>query len=242
MFCISLFLDPFKELVYFLFMVSLSSKNTITSFLRSRLYELFGLSFFIFSITFTTALLTHHPTDPSWNLAADSESQNLLGSFGAITSDLFLQFFGSFSYGLALFFLGIGSFLFMRPKGSSLLFRMLLFLSGFLFLLTGAAFWEGGGAIGHILHQSLRRIPLSPLILSFSFLTLGLFFLFLATGLRLSQLKEIFFLMPKSFPKFTVLVTSLSTKKIPLYETVCSSCPPYNLLILLFCISFPQKY
>ena len=173
-------------------MVFSRSKNIATSFLRSRLYELTGLSFLIFSLALSAALLTHAPTDPSWSLAADSEIQNLLGSFGAITSDLFLQFLGPLSYVLIFFSLVMGIFLFSHPKGFSLLLRSALFLCGFFLLLSSLSFWGKGGALGYILFKSLSEIPLSPLILSLSLLALSLPLLFVTSGLKLSHLKIFF--------------------------------------------------
>lgn len=182
-------------------MVAASSKNPIASFLRSRLYELFGLGFIAFSLVLTLSLLTHTPADPSWNLAVESEVQNLLGSFGAVTSDLFLQFFGPLGYLLVLFFLGAGLFLFTYPKGFSILYRSLLFWVGFLSLLASVAFWASGGAIGYLLFKSIREIPqftLSPLALSLSLFIVSLPLLFLASGARFFHLKHLFFLMEKS--------------------------------------------
>ena len=180
-------------------MVSSSSKNLITSFFRSRLYELFGLSFLVFSLALTGALLTHAPTDPSWNLATDREIQNLLGSFGAIMSDLFLQLFGSLSYVIALFLLGAGCFLFTHPKGPTIFFRSIFFLCGFYFLLTSLSFWDKGGALGYILLKGLRQIPISPLNLSLCLLALSLPLLFMASGLKLLHLKRVFSFLWKSF-------------------------------------------
>lgn len=132
--------------------------------------------------------MSYTSTDPSWNLAAESEVQNLLGSFGAVTSDLFLQFFGILSYVLAFFTLCMGLFLFTHPKGTTLFLRNILFLCGFLLLLTGVSFWENGGALGYLLLKSLGHLPLSPLILSLVLLILSVPFLFLASGLKLTYI------------------------------------------------------
>ncbi len=178
-------------------MVFSSSKNLATSFLRSRLYELTGLSFLVFSLGLSAALLTHTPTDPSWNLAANSEIQNLLGSFGAVISDLFLQFFGPLSYVLALFFLVMGFFLFTHPKRFSLFLRSILFLCGFCLLLSSISFWGKGGALGYILFKSLSQIPLSPLQLSLALLALSLPLLLITTGLKLSHCRIFFSFLQK---------------------------------------------
>ncbi len=185
-------------------MVFSRSKNIMTSYLRSRLYELFGLSFFAFAITLFLSLLTHTPADPSWNLAVDSEIQNLLGSFGAITSDLFLQFFGLSSYVFTLFCLGLGIFLFFHPRGKTLLLRSLAFLSGFLLLLGGLSFWGKGGAIGILLFQALVHLPIPPLTLSLAIVAISVLLLLTTSGLSFSHLKKITsWLTLLSFPKKT---------------------------------------
>jgi len=166
-----------------------NSKNIVTSFLRSRLYELFGLCFLIFSLTLLPSLITHTPSDSSWNLAIDSEIQNCLGSFGAIISDLFLQFFGVLSYLLPFFFLGFGLFLFTRPQGSLLFLRSMSFLGGYFLLITGAAFWDQGGAMGFLFSQMVYSIPLPPLSIALTFLAISLPCLLFTLGLQFSHLK-----------------------------------------------------
>jgi S-DNA-T family DNA segregation ATPase FtsK/SpoIIIE len=200
-------------------MVFSRSKNIMTSFLRSRLYELFGLSFFVFAIALFLSLLTHTSADPSWNLAVDSETQNLLGSFGAIISDLFLQFFGPLSYVLALFYLGSGVFLFFHPKGKTIFLRSFSFLSGFFLLLAGLSLWGKGGAMGMLLLQTFTQVPLPPLALSLSFVTISFFLLLAASGLRFSHLKKLAFLIQMSIPKKAVVIQKRrSPSSIPLKD------------------------
>lgn len=212
MFSISLFLDPLQELVYFLLMMFLSTKNKITSFLRSRLYELFGLCFLGLSISLLPSFLSHTSTDSSWNLAVDSETQNLLGSYGAIASDLFFQFFGIFSYILPCFFLGFGLFLFSRPKGSLLFFRSTIFLGGYCLLLTGAAFWDQGGAIGYLMSRNLYQLPFTPIGIALVLLSASFPLLLLASGLKFSHLKRLFSLIRKTSQKSEV---SLKARRSP---------------------------
>lgn len=181
-------------------MVFLRSKNLMTSFFRSRLYELFGLGFFFFSLALTTALITHSPTDPSWNLVANSEIQNLLGSFGSIMSDLFLQFFGLSSYLLAFFFCMISLFLFTRPKGLSLFLRVILFITGYVFLLLGLAYWDQGGTLGYLLLKNMPLFSLPLLGLVIASLALSLPLLFIANGLKPSHLKAFFSLIQRREP------------------------------------------
>ena len=78
------FLTLFKNSCTSSCMAISGSRNVFFSFLRIRLYELLGLSLLLFSLALFTALLTHSPTDPSWNHAANSETLNFLGTFGAL--------------------------------------------------------------------------------------------------------------------------------------------------------------
>jgi S-DNA-T family DNA segregation ATPase FtsK/SpoIIIE len=182
-------------------MVFSNSKKFITSFFRSRLYEIFGLCFMSFALMLSVALLSYTPTDPSWNLAVDSETHNFLGSLGAITSDLFLQFFGPLSYMLAVFCLGLGFFIFTHPKRNFLLFHSFLFLCGFFFLLSSLAFWGKGGAIGSLLFQKLQKFPLHSANLALSLFIVSLPFLFLASGLKLFHVRRFFSSIQKHIPK-----------------------------------------
>ncbi|MBA3814316.1 MAG: DNA translocase FtsK 4TM domain-containing protein [Alphaproteobacteria bacterium] len=174
-----------------------NSKNIITSFIRSRLYELFGLGFLVLSFSIIPSLLTHSPTDSSWNLAVDSEIQNCLGSFGAIVSDLFLQFFGLLSYVWPFFFLGMGFFLFTRPKGFLLFLRSTAFLSGYALLLAGAAYWKQGGAIGYLLSKKLYQLSFPSIGIALTLLSVGLSLLLFASGLKIAHLRN----MLQSFQK-----------------------------------------
>jgi S-DNA-T family DNA segregation ATPase FtsK/SpoIIIE len=176
-------------------MVFSSSKNFFLSFFRNRLYELSGLIFLTLSFSLIIAFLTHSPTDPSWNLVVNSEIENFLGSYGAIASDLFFQLFGPLSYILPLFFFGMGLFLFSHPRKMSISLRSFIFLSGFLCLLTSAAFFEKGGALGYLLLKTLSQIPVSPWALSLALFSLSLPLLFFGNGLKLSYLKKGFSLV-----------------------------------------------
>ncbi len=163
-------------------------KNSVSSFVRGRLCELSGLICFAFSCVLVTSLLSHTPSDPSWNLAVESDAQNLLGGVGAVLSDLFLQLFGVLSYVLAFFAGAAGILMMGRPTGNVLLFRSLLFVVGFLFLLTGLSFWGRGGAVGYLLFQTLVYIPMSPLGLTLFFLGASIPLLLFASGFKVSHM------------------------------------------------------
>jgi S-DNA-T family DNA segregation ATPase FtsK/SpoIIIE len=167
------------------------SRNVFFSFFRVRLSELFGLSLFIFALSLLIALLTHTPTDPSWNLAASSETLNFLGSFGANISDLFLQLFGPLSYVFTFFLLSIGVGLMIHMKRSSLFLKSLFFLIGFMSLLSSLSLWDKGGAVGYLVLKNFKDLPLSPFNFSLIFSISGLLFLFLASGLKPSHIKKV---------------------------------------------------
>lgn len=190
--CVSLFLDPLLELVYSLLMMFLYSKNTVTSFLRSRFCELCALCFFAIFASMLPSFLTHSSSDPSWNLAVDGEIQNSLGVFGAILSDLFFQFFGLTSYLIPFFFLMFGIFLFMRLKGGLLFLRTLSFGIGYLLLLMGTAFWGQGGAAGYVLSFKLYQTTFPPMVIALTLLVLSLPFVLFGFGVRFSHLKRVF--------------------------------------------------
>lgn len=172
-------------------MTFIRSRNTFFSFFRVRLSELFGLSLSLFSLALFTALLTYTPTDPSWNLAASSETLNFLGSFGANISDLFFQLFGILSYVLTFFLLGIGMGLMIHLKKISLLIRSVFFLTGFLCLLASLSLWGKGGAVGYLILKNIKDLPLSPFNFSLIVSIGGFLFLFLASGLKPSHIKKV---------------------------------------------------
>ncbi|EKE09579.1 MAG: hypothetical protein ACD_16C00132G0001 [uncultured bacterium] len=171
------------------------SRNVFFSFLRIRLYELLGLSLLLFSLALFTALLTHSPTDPSWNHAANSETLNFLGTFGANISDLFFQLFGPLSYLLFLFFLGLGMGMLFHVKKWWLFFKSTAFLLGFSCLLASISPWGNGGAIGDLLLKHLKEVPLSPMVFSLVVSVLGISLLCLSSGLKITHLQKVFSLV-----------------------------------------------
>lgn len=215
MLSVSLFLDPSSELVYFLLMMFLNPKNVIISFIGSRLYELFGLCFLVFSLSLMPSLLTHTPADSSWNLAIDSETQNSLGAFGAVISDLFFQSFGMLSYVLPFVFGGLGLFLFTRPKGYLLFLHSVGFLSGYVLLLAGAAFWAQGGAVGYLLSRKIYEISLPSPVIALALLSVALPLLFFASGLKFSHLRYFLSLTQKAVKKPQVAVKRRSSPPAP---------------------------
>lgn len=182
-------------------MVFARSKKLLRTWFRSRLYEVFGFIFMASSLLLALALLSHTPTDPSWNLAVDSETQNILGSFGAVLSDLFLQLFDLVSYLLPMYFFGFGFFLFKHPKNTTLFLKSFLFLTSFFFILTSLAYWGKGGAIGYLLLQALPQFPFSAFALAICLLMISIPLLFLASGFKYSWVRRALSRFERRTPK-----------------------------------------
>jgi len=164
----------------------MAGQKANASFFRSAL--LFGPSCIIVATAMALALFTHVPTDPSWNLAIDSEIHNLLGAFGATLSDVLLQLFGPLSYVFTLLLLGVGLGLSLRIKKGPLALRSTLSFLALLFALLGLAFWQKGGALGHLLFKHSLLLPVPPLGLMLLSFTASIFCLYFASGLTLSHL------------------------------------------------------
>lgn len=164
----------------------------MASFIKNRLRELWGASFFLLSGALLASLLTHHPTDPSWNVATPLAVHNLLGNFGAITSDLFLQLFGPLSY-LACF-LGalLGISLMRGVRGFRLLGRVFLTSLGFFFLSLSLALWNQGGAVGYLLLRQILHLPLPPLLMAGVTWLCGVAFSLLGIGVSLAHIRRLY--------------------------------------------------
>lgn len=70
---------------------------------NSRFFLAF-VNFFqiIFSVILLFSLLSYHFDDPSFSVATDKKVENIFGNFGSYLSDIFVQFFGFFSYFIVL--------------------------------------------------------------------------------------------------------------------------------------------
>ncbi len=163
--------------------------NVRNAFFRSRLYELLGLTFLLFSVSAFFSLLFHTATDPSWNLASEANVNNMLGAYGAIVSDLLLQLFGIASYIFVLFCLMIGVFILIKQKGLILLIRTVLFFIGFPLLLIGLAHWGQGGSLGYLTLKELQSLSLPLFAASLFGFIMSIPLLLLANGFKFTYLK-----------------------------------------------------
>jgi len=92
-------------------------------FFKRRLLETIGLILLIISSAIAASLITFNINDPSFSYLSDSATNNILGKYGAYTSDLLIKLFGtssilifliSFAWGLKLFIHKKISFFWLR--------------------------------------------------------------------------------------------------------------------------------
>jgi DNA segregation ATPase FtsK/SpoIIIE, S-DNA-T family len=96
-------------------------------FMRDRTIEAAGLALIALSTAFVLALLSHAPSDPSWNTAASADRiANLMGAAGSHVSDLTLQTLGLAGALLAPIAAGWGWRLWKEHTISSIWLRLAL--------------------------------------------------------------------------------------------------------------------
>ena len=133
-----------------------------------RLNEPIGFVLLIFAIALALGLVSHHPFDPSWNVAApQNEPRNLLGFPGAYLSDLALQWLGLSAFLFPLFVMILGwrwvrSTPLPLPAGRLAgAILLVLVTAAALSVRSGVSFWSdtilAGGLLGSLLSESLVR-------------------------------------------------------------------------------------
>ena len=63
-------------------------------FYKKRLYESIAIFLLIVSFSIAISLISFNSNDPSFSYLSDNNTQNVLGKYGAYTSDLLIKFFG----------------------------------------------------------------------------------------------------------------------------------------------------
>lgn len=147
--------------------------NGAVEFLKKRFTETAGLSLSGSGLLLGLALFTHTPTDPSLNNATNAAVQNLMGTSGAIISDLFLQALGLAAYLPALALICWGTRLIRKkPLHQSALRVFFLIVSSMLAACILAAFdkpegWSfmvgPGGVLGSLILDQQLTLLLSIL-------------------------------------------------------------------------------
>ena len=87
--------------------------NKIFDFSLKRFAELIGLFLIISSILLFLSLISYSPDDPNFIFPENTEINNILGSKGSFTSDIFYQSIGLISIliPITIFFTGINVFI-----------------------------------------------------------------------------------------------------------------------------------
>ena len=101
--------------------------------LKRRCFEVAGLILFFRGVLITVALLSYQPSDWSWNTESDGSVYNLLGSFGAVLSDIILQAVGLASVLILAVLLAWGWRLVKKELVTHLWLRLLMAISGIIF-------------------------------------------------------------------------------------------------------------
>ena len=156
-----------------------------------RFFQIFnGFLFFLLGCVCFISCFSYHVADTSLNTASTESIQNILGSFGAISADLILQFFGLTGFLIPIFLISSSI---MLLKGASLFkTRITLFFIGLFsfswalgpsFIQTNGSWFssKGGGFIGFYLSEWIGKSALYPIymqacfyIISISLILLGL--------------------------------------------------------------------
>ena len=136
----------------------------IVDFTLKRFAELIGLLFVITSVLLLLALISYSPEDPNFIFPENTEINNILGSKGSFTSDIFYQSIGLISILIpfTIFFTGINIFI---NKGflkiiESIFFVIIYSLLGSLFfsVFHKNSFWlainGNNGFIGNLFENS----------------------------------------------------------------------------------------
>jgi S-DNA-T family DNA segregation ATPase FtsK/SpoIIIE len=142
----------------------------VSGFLKRRGREIIGAALVSVAFLLAAALITHDPTDPSWNTAGPSEARNLLGYPGALISDVLSQSLGLANLALVTVLAAWGfRFMSQRPV-DGLAIRIaalplaLLVLADVLAALPAPDFWplrSGlGGFSGELLARQLIALDL----------------------------------------------------------------------------------
>ncbi len=132
--------------------------------LRRRLSELLGLVLITLALLAAVALATWSVQDPSFSHANNTAVHNLLGTAGAIVSDLLMQLFGLASVTLLLPFILTGWRL-LAHRGLGAKWRHLAWLpavlcaTAFASCLPVTATWPLPSGLGGVIGDALLRVP-----------------------------------------------------------------------------------
>ena len=175
--------------------------QNFTNFLKNRTIELIGLSLIFAALLFAISFFSYSPNDPTLIYGADIENvNNLLGVYGGIVADFLLQSFGLTSFLILITIISWGINLLFEKKLKKIkykifyLFLYIIFSCLFIYTTYNNSFWlidnGNSGFVGQVIYDKISSII--PLVNNkynnFVFLTLGIIFFALSSGINLKYL------------------------------------------------------
>ena len=205
--------------------------NKIIDFTLRRFAELVGLLLVISSILLFLSLISYSPEDPNFIFPENTEINNILGSKGSFTSDIFYQSIGLISIliPITIFFTGINVFIkksFLKIL-ENIFFIVIYSLLGSLFFSSfhDQSFWltinGNNGFVGNLFEDSffIKIIKINEQVSYYTLIIVISILFLLSINFKLktfiSIIKKIFFLTRKNKNSTNTLDQKIEEEIIP---------------------------
>ena len=205
--------------------------NKIIDFTLRRFAELVGLLLVISSILLFLSLISYSPDDPNFIFPENTEINNILGSKGSFTSDIFYQSIGLISIliPITIFFTGINVFIkksFLKIL-ENIFFIVIYSLLGSLFFSSfhDQSFWltinGNNGFVGNLFEDSffIKIIKINEQVSYYTLIIVISIIFLLSINFKLktfiSIIKKIFFLTRKNKNSTNTLDQKIEEEIIP---------------------------
>ncbi len=205
--------------------------NKIIDFTLRRFAELVGLLLVISSILLFLSLISYSPEDPNFIFPENTEINNILGSKGSFTSDIFYQSIGLISIliPITIFFTGINVFIkksFLKIL-ENIFFIVIYSLLGSLFFSSfhDQSFWltinGNNGFVGNLFEDSffIKIIKINEQVSYYALIIVISIIFLLSINFKLktfiSIIKKIFFLTRKNKNSTNTLDQKIEEEIIP---------------------------
>ena len=205
-----------------------------------------GIFCFLVSSVILVSILSYDQIDPSWNLATSGATENLLGSFGAILSDLLIQSFGLTNI-ILVSILFNWSYLLIANRGMNFwygarfiaLLASLFFISTFLsqyteniYNILADYFSDSGyGGIAGTLLKTLLSSYIPEQYLYLSCFGLGFIFICFALGYSFAQYKSFTMFTMSNSLRFLMLSLEIFAKGVlKLFSLISGNKRDYSML------------
>jgi len=205
--------------------------NKIIDFTLRRFAELVGLLLVISSILLFLSLISYSPEDPNFIFPENTEINNILGSKGSFTSDIFYQSIGLISIliPITIFFTGINVFIkksFLKIL-ENIFFIVIYSLLGSLFFSSfhDQSFWltinGNNGFVGNLFEDSffIKIIKINEQVSYYTLIIVISILFLLSINFKLktfiSIIKKIFFLTKKNKNSTNTLDQKIEEEIIP---------------------------